>query len=167
MGPAKDMSTDRRYFEPMRIECSGQGPRLASKAEPIAMEWLKLYQAQHLAKQSLKERFVEERKQLVVDMRQSIVSAAHDRKSRAAKQREIMQREKYLSRQRKSLMEEELGFSGTLLEEEEQLRQRQQSVLAQQRAIEAKLKRLRSKQARGPRSISLSSLRAGNSRSGW
>lgn len=169
--PAKDMATDRRYYEPMRVECSGQGPRLASKAEPIAMEWLKLYQAQHLAKQSLKERFVEERKQLVVDMRQSIVSAAHDRKSRAAeqrkKQREIMQREKYLSRQRKSLMEEELGFSGTLLEEEEQLRERQQSVLAQQRAIEAKLKRLRSKQARGPRSISLSSLRAGNSRSGW
>merc|ERR1719273_2496061 len=167
--PAKDMATDRRYYEPMRVECSGQGPRLASKAEPIAMEWLKLYQAQHLAKQSLKERFVEERKQLVVDMRQSIVSAAHDRKSRAAEQRkkqmEIMQRDQYLSQQRKSVMEEEIGFSGTLLEEEKLLRDRQQNVLAQQKAIEAKLQRLKAKQSRGPRSISLSSIRG--QRSGW
>lgn len=148
--PAKDMATDRRHFDAMRIECSGQGPRLASKTEPIAMEWLKLYQAQQLAKQSLKERFVEERKEILSRMRDVIVDAHNERKRYAdearAKHMEIMQRDQAAARQRHSAVAKQRGFHDRLAQEEEELQRRQRSVLLQQKAIEDKLQRLQAKQ---------------------
>lgn len=169
--PASDMSTDRRYFDQMRTECSGQGPRLASKAEPIAMEWLKLYQSQQLAKQSLKERFVEERKELLLEMRNKMVaSTTLKRKARLesrAKAMEIAERDHYLTQSRKSALNDERGFHTTLLEEEKKLQLRQQNVMAQQRAIEAKLKRLKAAKANGVRKITLRGGGKGNIRGGW
>lgn len=49
----------------IQSECNGPGPRMSDATEPIAMEWLNLYQQQKIAKQALKEKFLEERKELI------------------------------------------------------------------------------------------------------
>lgn len=63
--PAKEVLLDRFYWQMIESECNGPGPRMSDATEPIAMEWLNLYQQQKIAKQALKEKFLEERKELL------------------------------------------------------------------------------------------------------
>lgn len=63
--PAKEVLLDRFYWQMIQSECNGPGPRMSDASEPIAMEWLNLYQQQKIAKQALKEKFLEERKELI------------------------------------------------------------------------------------------------------
>lgn len=67
--PAKEVLLERFYWGMIQSECNGPGPRMGTQ-EPIGMEWLKLYQQQKIAKQALKEKFQEERKELAEKMNQ-------------------------------------------------------------------------------------------------
>merc|ERR1711994_333900 len=59
--PAKEILLDRFYWQMIQSECNGAGPRLIEDNDPIAAAWLNLYQQQKIAKQALKEKFLEER----------------------------------------------------------------------------------------------------------
>jgi len=96
--PAKEVLTDRFYWNMIESECGG-APRMGTN-EPIAMEWLKLYQQQKIAKQALKEQFQQERKELTEKMNAWFEEEEQERLRASAEVRnqrmEIMRREEQL-----------------------------------------------------------------------
>lgn len=98
--PAKEILGDRFYWGMIESECNGPGPRMGDAQEPVANEWLKLYQQQKIAKQALKESFQEERKALIEKQKKWFeeeelerVRASEDIRSQRM---EIMRREEQL-----------------------------------------------------------------------
>lgn len=94
--PAKEVLLERFYWGMIQSECNGPGPRMGTQ-EPIGMEWLKLYQQQKIAKQALKEKFQEERKELGEKMNQWFED----------EEREMMQASEGIRSQRMEIMRRE------------------------------------------------------------